>query len=115
MFRPNLTCKISVMGDTDVYGKRLYGDWTTAKFAIVKLEQTSQRTSVRTDASGSRAFATEIVADARLLFLPNVVLKPGDKVKFSTFTLTVDSVFPRHRVDGTFDHWQVDCSVYGGG
>ncbi len=115
MFRPNLACEISTMDGTDLYGKRTYGAFRKVKFGIVKLEQTSQKTSVRTDASGSRAFATEIIADARLLFLPDVVLKPGDKVKFGSFLLTVESVFPRHRVDGTFDHWQVDCNVYGGG
>lgn len=115
MFRPNLSCEISAMTGADVYGKRTYGPWVRARFGIVKLEQSSQKTSVRTDASGSRSFATEIVADARLLFPTSVILKPGDKVRFGSFVLTVESVFPRHRVDGTFDHWQVDCNVYGGG
>jgi hypothetical protein len=114
MFRPNLTCQISTMGEADGYGKRVYSPWKNARFGIVKLERGSKRTSVRTDASASRAFAQEILADSRLLFPKNVILKPGDRVRFLDFVLTVESVFPRVNVIGNLDHWQVDLTIWNG-
>lgn len=114
MFRPNLTCEVSVMGAADGYGRRLYTDWKRVPFAIVKLDQGSTKTSVRTDSSASRGSAQEILANARFLFPIHVVLKPGDRVKFGDFILTVQSVFPRHSVTGRFDHWQVDCDIWWG-
>lgn len=114
MFRPNLTCEIAAMGAPDVYGKRSYDAWEPALFAIVKLEQRADKTSVRTDSSASRGSAKEILADARFLFPKNVVLKQGDRIRFANFTLTVVSVWPRHRVTGEMDHWQVDCDIWAG-
>lgn len=114
MFRPNLKCEIASMGATDIYGKRAYGDWTIVPFGIVKLEESTGKTSVRTDSSASRGSAQEILADARFLFPVYVSLKQGDRVRFGDFTLTVVSVAPRYNVLGRFDHWQVDCNVWAG-
>lgn len=114
MFRPNLTCDVAVMTGQDLYGKRTYGDWVAKRFAIIKLEQSTDKTSVRTDSSASRGSAKEILADARFLFPKDVVLKEGDRIRFGNFTLTVKSVWPRHRVTGELDHWQVDCDIWAG-
>ncbi len=114
MFRANLKCEVAYMGATDIYGKRTYGAWSWVKFGVVKLEQGSKHTSVRTDASGSRSYAHEIVTDARFLFHKDVVLQPGDRIRFLGFLLTVVSVFPRHRVTGEFDHWQIDANIWAG-
>lgn len=113
MFRPNLKCQISVLGGADGYGKRTYSPWKSTPFAIVKLEQMSEKTSVRTDSSATRGSAQEILADARLLFPAYVRLKEGDRVKFMGFTLTVTSIHPRYSVLGRHDHWQVDCNIFG--
>ena len=114
MFRANLKCEVSLMTGSDGYGKRTYGDWTTARFAIVKLERSSRKTSVRTDSSGSRGYAQDIEADARFLFHSETVLTPGDRVRFGSVMFTVVSVFPRHRVTGEFDHYQVDLNIWAG-
>ena len=114
MFRPNLKCQVAKLLGADMYGKRTYGDYTTQSFAIVKLEQKTDKTSVRTDSSASRGSAQEILADARFLFPKNVDLAEGDRIKFGGFTLTVVSVWPRHRVTGELDHWQVDCNIWAG-
>lgn len=114
MFRPNLTCETAALIGTDVYGKRTYDAWVSRRFAIVKLEQSSDKTSVRTDSSASRGSAKEILADARFLFPANVILHEGDRIQFGDFTLTVTSVWPRHRVTGELDHWQVDCDIWAG-
>lgn len=113
MFRPNLKCKISILGPSNIYGKRYYGNPKTVPCAIVKLVTESSKTSVRTDASATRGTAQEILADARLLFPRYVDLRPGDRVSIFGVELTVVSIFPRHNVLGVHDHWQVDCNIFG--
>ncbi len=112
MLRPNVKGEVSKMSGADIYGKRAYDTWETVSLAVVKLETSSRKTSVRTDASASRGSAQEILADARLLFPKDVLLTPGDRVRIHGVTLTVESIFPRYNVLGRFDHWQVDCNVY---
>jgi hypothetical protein len=102
------------MGATDVYGKRTYGAWVRQRVGIVKLEQRTDKTSVRTDSSASRGSAKEVLADARILFPKNVILKEGDRIRVVGMLLTVQSVWPRHRITGELDHWQVDCEVWAG-
>lgn len=111
MFRPNLRCTVTPYIGADAYGKKIYGPGKVVGVGVVKLERSSNKTSVRTDSSASRGSAQEILADARLLFLSHVILQPGDKIEILGFKLTVVSVFPRHAVTGRFDHWQVDCNV----
>lgn len=113
MFRPNLDCTYQKMTGATLYGKKTYGPAVGARVGIVKLVTGAEKTSVRTDASASRGSAHEIEADARLLFPQVVVLTPGDLVTVSGVKLTVQSVFPRYNVMGKFDHWQVDCNIYG--
>ncbi|WEU67484.1 hypothetical protein [Xanthomonas phage JGB6] len=48
-----------------------------------------------------------------LLFPKQIELKMGDRIRVEGVSLTVISVFPRHAVTGRFDHWQVDCNIYG--
>lgn len=114
MFRPNLTCQVSSVEGTNLYGKETYTAWVDKKFSIVKLEQASQKTSVRTDSSATRGSAQEILTDARFLFPKDVELVAGDRIKFGGFTLVVVSVFPRHHVNGQLDHWQVDADIWAG-
>lgn len=114
MFRPNLKCKVAKQDGQTPTGAKKYSAWTDAPVAIVKLEQSSNKTSVRTDSSASRGTAQEILADARLLFPTFIKLKAGDRVSILGFELTVVSIFPRHAVTGRFDHWEVDCNIYGG-
>lgn len=114
MFRPNLKCEVAGFSFNDVYGKRVYKPYTTVPFAIVKMEVSVDKTSVRTDSSATRGSAHEILADARFLFPTYVKLKPGDRIKFGDDLFTVESVHPRYSVLGIFDHWQVDCNVWAG-
>ena len=66
------------------------------------------KTSIRADSSASKGQATEITALARILFLPNENIGPRDKVAVSGYELEVESVYPRHDVNGQLDHLQVD-------
>lgn len=112
MFRPNVRAKASKLQGTSVYGKREYSDWFSVDIGIVKLEKSSSKTSVRTDSSGSRGSAREILADARILLPSYTNLNTGDRLQIHGMLLTVESITPRYSVMGHFDHWQVDCSIY---
>lgn len=112
MFRPNVRALASRLEDRNVYGKRIYGEWFSVNIGIVKLEKSSSKTSVRTDSSGSRGSAREILADARILLPASTNLNTGDRLKIHGMMLTVESITPRYSVLGVFDHWQVDCSIY---
>ena len=74
MFRPNLTCIISVSsGETDVYGKPMPAKRVTERCAIVKLDIKNTKTSVRADTSASRGNARELIADSVILLTKNTV------------------------------------------
>lgn len=110
--RANATAKVTPTVGVDIYGKEQLGVSYTAKCAVVKLTQASEKTSVRTDSSASRGAAHEITADARLLFPPSSGVKIDDKVEVHGFSLKVISVFPRVSVTGRYDHDQVDLNVW---
>lgn len=114
MFRPNITVEVRKQMGTSLHGKRQYGAPTKVRAAFIWLEESDTKTSVRTDSSGSRGGARESIAKARMLVLPATILKAGDRVSFMGHELSVMSVFPRHGVEGRFDHWQVDLEFWGG-
>ena len=113
MFVPNVACTIVSMDQpTDLYGQPVEGDHTSTKCGIVRLEVGVLKTSVRADSSASRGQAIEKVAQSRLLFLPETKIRPNDRVIVDGFTLEVESVYPRHTIQGELDHWQVDLKLW---
>lgn len=114
MLIPNLTCEIAAQGPASLTGRRSFGSYKVVPVAIVKLETSVGKTSVRTDSSATRGAATEIEAAARLLFPAFVMLYEGDRIRILDTVLSVQSVRPRHNVLGKLDHWQVDCEIYQG-
>lgn len=112
MFIPNLRCRVRRRTGTNVYGKGTYESPKPALFAIVRLEEESSTTSVRTDSSASRGNANENTIAARFLFPISVKLKQGDIVEYLNYRMAVQSVWPRYSVTGTHDHWQVDLVMF---
>ena len=82
------------------------------KCAVVKLEQTSEKSSVRADTSASRGNANEITAAARLLFLPPVDIAMDDIVVIRGIKLKVVNKQTRFDVFGRHDHNQVDLNAW---
>ena len=113
MFRPNIPCRITSMDQpTDMYGQPTEGKHTDTKCGIIRLEQSSIKTSVRADSSASRGQAIEDTAQSRLLFPANTVIKAKDRVMVAGFTLEVQSIYPRYDIQGRLDHWQVDLDIW---
>ena len=113
-FLPNTDCTVErADAGTDVYGQQSLGAAVTVRIAIVNLEITREKTSVRTDSSASRGNAEEAIATrVRLLFPADFEPKNGDRVTVLARELKVISVFPRLDIVGTLDHHQVDCDVW---
>lgn len=111
MFVPNLNCRYKKRIGLDMYGAATYGPWVRAQCGLVRLEQDSMKTSVRTDSSASRGSAKEEIIIARILFPINVNLSQGDVVEASGFEMVVQSLWPRYSVAGELDHWQVDLEA----
>jgi len=113
MFKANVNCIVTRMnGETDLYGQTQEGDSYETQVGIVRLEAGAQRTTVRTDASASRANAEERTVIARLMMKATDIVEPGDRISIMSFNLEVESVFPRHTVNGDLHHWQVDCKQW---
>lgn len=112
MHRPNLTAILTpYTGVSDVYGKKQYLNPRKIRCSIIRLEQGTEKSSVRADSSGSRGYAREQMTEARLLVPYSEKIKEGDKLEVLGFKLTVQSVWPRITVRGVPDHWQVDCEI----
>lgn len=111
MFIPNTTCTLRRLTGTDVFGKPVYDSPKTVPCGIVRLEEASKRTSIRTDSSASRGNAMEETTISRILFPANVRVKQGDSIIFGDFSLLVMSVWPRVSIAGKIDHWQADLKI----
>lgn len=96
----------------DIYGREGLCAAKAGMCAVIKLTDGSEKTSVRTDSSATRGYGEEIIADARLLFLPNVSLFPNSQVTVGDIVLRVVSVRQRIDLDGRLDHYQVDLDVW---
>jgi hypothetical protein len=111
MFIPNMDCKVRRVIGTSVYGKPTFGNLEPAMCGIVRLEEMSEKTSVRADSSASRGSAMEDKILSRILVPESVRLKQGDELIVAGFTLVVQSVWPRFAIDGRQDHWQLDLLI----
>ena len=112
MHRPNTYATLfAYSGNSDAYGKKIYQPGRKIPCSVLRLEQGTEKSSVRADSSGSRGYAREQMTEARLLVPYSVKIKEGDKLEILGFKLTVQSVWPRLTVRGVPDHWQVDCEI----
>lgn len=106
-------CRVAAQDGTfDAYGKANYKKSRPLMCAVIKMIGKSSKTSVRTDSSASRGAAREETADAVLLFNSTSVININDLVHVYGRTLRVIGVFPRYRVIGRIDHFQVECEIW---
>lgn len=112
MFRPNTTCIITETQGYSVHGEPAFGIAQTVPCGIVRLDLTSQKTSVRTDSSASRGNAEEEVSRSVLLFPATVTPKLGSKVEIMGITLRIMAVQPRLTVRGGLDHYQCTLEAW---
>ena len=95
---------------TDVTGRPVLGEATPVRFQPINLARASQRTSIRTDISGSHGHSKEEVFTGRVLFEGNTDVLPGDTFTFNTFDYEVTEILPRYDRSGYISHIQADLS-----
>jgi hypothetical protein len=115
LLRPNLSCLVTSVEGHDQYGKEILGETNTSKCAVVRLEASAEKTSVRSDSSASGGYAEERKAIGRLLFPHYEDVALGYKIQLLNLSLRVLSVFPRFSLDGKPDHLQVDVAIWADG
>lgn len=104
-------CRIRKFLETDLYGQPSYGASSEAMCAVVKLDVSAMKTSVRTDSSASRGNAEERVSVGRLLFPATQQIAIGDLVNLMGYTVEIMSVQPRLTVFGALDHFEADLAT----
>lgn len=109
-FFPNTTCVLHRRSArTDVHGRYTY---TTVPSpipcAVIGINLSTDKSSVRADSSGSRGRAEIQAGTAKFLFPTMTQITSGDVVDKDGFSLRVTTIQPRHAVDGRIDHLEVD-------
>lgn len=108
MFLPNNSGLLAKRAGMNVYGEPSFAKATKTPCGVVRLNTTSQKTSVRADSSASRGAADELVSDAKILFPATALIDFGDRFEISGMVLRVIKVEPRYAVPGHLDHYEVD-------
>ena len=113
LFKPNLDCLLRERTGTNVYGEETLGQAVKSRCSIIQLKIQSLKSSVRADSSATRGSAREVTAEGTLLFPTTSPVKLDDQVEVAGYKLRVVSVFPRHNLQGVFDHLEVEVTVWG--
>ena len=112
MIIPTLRVEHRSQIDTNVYGEPVFAPKRFEKVCPVKLMTITQHTTVRTDSSSSHGHASEQVKDVRLLALPTTKIRLNDELTVMGERMRVDKIFPRHRVTGALDHYELHCVAW---
>ncbi|MBO6507505.1 MAG: hypothetical protein JJ979_03300 [Roseibium sp.] len=113
MFVPNNKGELSSQEGHNVYGEPAFDPPVTVQCGVVRLNHTSQKTSVRTDSSASRGAAEESVASSKILFPADLSPVIGDKFEISGISLRIFKIEPRYSITGVLDHWECELEAWG--
>lgn len=106
----NLVGSLKRQNGFDIHGRQKFDDPIPCPFSPVNLALESDKTSVRSDSSGSRGSADRSAVEEGQILLPKTVsVKNGDVFSFGGVSYKVMSVHPRYSVCGQLDHH--DCKL----
>lgn len=112
LFRPNLDCVVVQSSGKDVYGQPKPATRFKERCAVVRLQTTSLKSSVRADSSASRGSAQELVADTLLLLSKNTHARIDDVIEVAGKKLRVIGIHPRYDLLGALDHHEVEAMTW---
>lgn len=112
MIKPNVSCSVFAKNGYDAYGAAKYALSVSAKCLVIKFINKTDREIVRVDSGASRGSGKEDKAEVKLLFLPNISIRQGDKVEIIGEYLQVLNIHPRFTTKGIHDHNEVDLSIW---
>jgi hypothetical protein len=108
---PNVPAMLARQSGYDLQGKTTWSPSVRIKVAIVRLRNNTVRSSVRADSSASRGRSEETQADGIILVPPDLTIGLQDRLTLLGATYEINSVFPRHGLDGTLGHNQVELRI----
>jgi hypothetical protein len=111
MFIANQKALLLRRGSTDIYGTAEYMPAVEIRVGVIRLQESSMKTTVRADSSASRGSAMEETTISRILVPAKTVVEQGDEIRIQGFALTVQSIWPRYNIAGRLDHWQLDLTI----
>ncbi|MBD9511630.1 hypothetical protein IB265_33280 [Ensifer sp. ENS10] len=113
MFQPNLKGVLSRIVSRDVHGRATFSEPMECPFGIVNLNVGAEKTVVRADSSASRGSADEVSTKyAKILIVPYVEVKIGDKFEFQGLKFKIASTHYRISVMGSIDHIECDMEIW---
>lgn len=111
-FIPLMTARLYPVASYDVTGKVVLKDPIEIGIAPIRLDTTVQPTSIRTDKSGSKSRADEVIFQGRVLVHPKHTVQQGQIMEISGTRYRIVSVWPRYEMNQMLHHWQVDLSAW---
>lgn len=92
------------------FGRAVYEPRKSVPCAVVHMNVSAQKSSVRADTSASRGQAEQMQGDARILVPIYVDVKEGDVFQKDHIWIEVIEVEPRRNVLGQLDHYQIELA-----
>lgn len=114
MFIPNNTGLLTRQTGLNAYSEPTFSDPELVECGVVRIRAGALPTSVRADSSASRGTAEEVVATAKILFLPLAYPNISDKFEIDGIVLRCTSREPRYSVLGELDHHECDFESWPG-
>lgn len=111
MFRPNQKARLARVVSRDLHAREIYSDPVVIDIAVISLETSATKTTVRADSSASRGSAEETVVDGKILVSPLLMVQRGDRVEILGTQYGVATIHPRFDVWGKHDHQEIDLQV----
>jgi hypothetical protein len=114
ILRPNIPATLRRLTGFSPQGRSVWSEETKLKVAIVTLKSKIERSSVRADSSASRGRAEEARADGVVLVPPDIAVVAGNRLGLLGAQYEVVTAFPRHGLDGSLGHTQVELAILAG-
>ncbi len=111
MMIPNTSGMLSRYLGMNGYSEPRFAKPVPVRCAVVKIDNMTAKSSVRTDQSASHGSIEEDTTVAVVLFRPNVKIADGDQFEILGAKLRVSGVQPRNNVLGKHDHNEVSFGI----
>lgn len=112
MIFPTLRVQVWKLTGSDVYGQPRFFRLKDELASPVRMDFTTQHTTIRTDSGGSHGQAQENVATVVILVRPNTAIKADSKLVIGEHTLRVIRITERYAANGPLDHYEIHCEQW---
>lgn len=108
MFKGNQQCRVYDPPRSNAYGQKVPSTTSrSTKCSIVKLMRMVEKSSVRTDTSGTKGGADEVIADCKVLMSPLESIDLDSLVEVYGVRFRVTAINPQFDTKGRIHHIEV--------